>query len=165
MTPNLIKDILEPTIIAAFVSGFVSLIAASLTAFVALRTTDRQIQIDNITKERAKWRDKIRDKAGETYDAWSSTDTIKLRKLRVIFAVNLNPFHIEDNGILAVIDRLGLNSNEEIIREFSNRVSLLLKHDWERAKHEAKPWLFRFVSCSPRRTPYEEFLKQQPPKN
>lgn len=54
-----LQDFLTPTLVAA-------LVAASfrfLRPFVTLRTSERRIQIENITRERAKWREKIRTKS------------------------------------------------------------------------------------------------------
>lgn len=42
---------------------------------------------------------------------------------------------------------------EARLAEFSGRVAYLLKHDWERAKHEAKAWFSR--RNAPERKRYE----------
>jgi hypothetical protein len=159
MTQSLLSEVLEPTIVAAFVSGVISLIGLSLSAFVALRTNDRQIQIENITKERAKWRDKIRKMSIQAHQAWASGNTEKIKEIRLNFTLNLNPFHGEDAAILESIDKLSGKKDDLEIEEFSDRVSLLLKHDWERAKFEAKSWNARFFCCQPTRVSYSEFLQ------
>ena len=57
----------------------------------------------------------------------------------------LNPRDSEDNGILDSICRLnGLAESNAELDEFSKRVALLLKHDWDRAKLGASPWPWPF---------------------
>ncbi len=138
----------------AFLSS--SVVGGLVAGFVALRNSERKIQIENVTQERAKWREKIRIKSIEVHQAAVADNSAKLAELHLEFSLNLNPFHQEDKEILAVIatlknrDTLGVK-----LSEFTDRVALLLKHDWERAKHEAKPWLFRW--CPPKRTTYAKF--------
>jgi hypothetical protein len=77
----------------------------------------------------------------------------KLSELLQTFSHNLNPSDSEDQSILASISKLkSSNTFEGDLSEFSGRIALLLKHDWERAKHEAKPWFFRWKS--PKRCPF-----------
>jgi hypothetical protein len=137
-----------------------SVIAAVVAGVFVQRTNDRNIEIDNTTKERTKWRDKIRDRALDVCQACDPQKTQKLKELRLVFSVNLNPQDDEDNGILDTIERLseGKNTKENLL-EFSNRVSLLLKHDWERGKYESKSWVGRIFTRKPLRVKYEEFLK------
>jgi prolyl-tRNA synthetase len=54
--------------------------------------------------------------------------------------LNLNPVDAEDTAILNAIDRLSQSEqlDEKLLQELSDRIALLLKHDWERAKVEAK---------------------------
>ncbi|CAG1022996.1 hypothetical protein MTYM_02129 [Methylococcales bacterium] len=44
---------------------------------------------------------------------------------------------------------------DDLRLEFSDRISLLLKHDWDRAKYEAKPFFLHF--CKPIHQIYEEY--------
>ena len=64
----------------------------------------------------------------------------KLGVLRARLTLHLNPHDPEDQGILNVIVSNPTNGGEE----FTQRVALLLKHDWERAKYEASllEWLW-----------------------
>ena len=140
---------------AVFLSS--SVVGGLVAGFVALRNSERKIQIENVTQERAKWRDKIRIKSIEVYQAAVADYSANLMELRLEFSLNLNPFDNEDNAILDAIVSLKVSENRKMkLAEFSERVALLLKHDWERAKFEAKPWFFR---CSaPKRTTYAEWL-------
>lgn len=148
---------MEPILdFTAFLSS--SVVGGLVAGFVALRKSERKIQIENVTQERAKWREKIRIKSLEVQQAAVAGNAEKLSELHLEFAHNLNPFHQQDNDILAVIVALKNRDTLDIkLPEFTDRVALLLKHDWERAKHEAKPWFFR--CCPPKRTSYEELRK------
>ncbi|NCB82546.1 MAG: hypothetical protein EOM38_09140 [Bacilli bacterium] len=46
-------------------------VAGLVAGLVTLRTTERKIAIENITKQRQLWREKIRAKALETSQAYS----------------------------------------------------------------------------------------------
>ncbi len=133
-----------------------SVVGGLIAGFVALRSSERKIQIENVTQERAKWREKIRFKSVEVHQASVTDNTAKIAELHLDFSLNLNPFDQEDKDILAVIEALKNCDTLNIkLSEFSDRVSLLLKHDWDRAKYEAKPWFFR--GCPPERTSYAKF--------
>ncbi len=133
-----------------------SVVAGLVAALVAFRSGERRIQIENITQERAKWRDKIRTIALEVHKAACASDKNRLAELHLQFAMNLNPTDNEDQAILFVIGALGdQDTREERLAEFSDRVALLLKHDWQRAKLEVKPWFLRWRA--PKRICYERF--------
>ena len=133
-----------------------SVVGGLVAGFVALRNGERKIQIENVTQERAKWREKIRIKAVEVHQASVGNEPEKIAELQLEFSLNLNPFDPEDKEIIMIIAALkDRNTSEAKLGEFSVRIALLLKHDWERAKHEAKPWFFR--RCPPERTPYAKF--------
>ncbi|MFA9950655.1 hypothetical protein [Dentiradicibacter hellwigii] len=125
-------------LIISLISG---VIGGAITAYIG----NRKIQIKNITQERAKWRDKIRELSIEVYKAAIEGKYQEIDKLQIEFAVRLNPYDDEDIGILETIYKLKDKQNQEEslskkLEEFSDRVALLLKHDWERAKYEAEPW-------------------------
>jgi HAMP domain-containing protein len=114
-------------------------------AFVTLYNSERKIRIENVTQERAKWRDKIRSKATEISRAATGNDNAKLLELRRELSLHLNPFDPVDNDILDQIRHLVVPSADDIdtrIDAFFKNVAYLLKHDWERAKREARFWKF-----------------------
>ena len=124
-----------------------AVVAALVAGLVTLRGSERKIQIENITQERAKWREKIRANALLVHQAAMAKDEVKLAELQLVFALLLNPHDAEDQAILTSISGLrNVQDPERRLPEFSGRLSYLLKHDWERAKYEAKPW---FTRCSP----------------
>jgi hypothetical protein len=132
-----------------------AVVAALVGAFVSRRNSERTIQIENITRGRAKWRDKIRAMASEVRQAAAARESSKLEGLRLDFSLNLNPFDKEDQEILNVICELSKSDHsDQRVQEFVDRLALLLKHDWDRAKCEAKPW--SFFRRAPRHT-YKQF--------
>lgn len=131
-------------------------VAGLIAGLVTLRKSERQIAIENITKQRKVWRDKVRTKSLDITNAIENKALSKLCGLYTEFSHLLNPEDTEDFAILSLIWRFKMGEFEENLHvEFIERVSILLKHDWERAKREAKPWFF--FSKEPERTKYNDF--------
>lgn len=128
-------------------------VAALVSALFTWRSAERRIQIENITQERAKWREKIRGHALSIHRAASRRHRSGVTDGRAAMTALLNPFDADDQAILTCIDRIASNDDTAfVLREFADRIAYLLKHDWERAKHEAK-WL-RCCEVEPRRKSY-----------
>lgn len=130
---------MDPSILlsSTVVAGFVA-------AIVSLRTNERNIKITNVTQERAKWRDAMRQLADEILEAANEHNEAKLKSLCAQLSLNLNPFDIEDQCIVkTAIELSRTDTQDKKIPEFVDRVALLLKHDWDRAKYEASPWFFK----------------------
>jgi hypothetical protein len=69
-------------------------------------------------------------------------NSARLNELQLKFSLSFSPFCQEGKDVLVVIAALKNRDILEVkLSKFSERVSLLLKHDWERVKHEAMPWL------------------------
>lgn len=142
---SMIETLLTSAVVAALVGGYVSLV-----------NSERKIQIENVTQERAKWREQIRVNAIKVHRVASKIslegENPSLVELRMVFELLLNPHDPEDVAILKCIEELD-DSKEPARRlpEFSKRLALLLKHDWERAKREAKPWWARHPFKKPLR--------------
>jgi hypothetical protein len=169
------KAILAPaTVVAAIVGLIAGVLGALIAGWVSRRNSERTIQIDNVTKERAKWRDTIRAKALQMHRRARSGKSVD--ELRLEFALNLNPSDEEDSAILQAIENLSECQDGELnlrLTSLSKRVALLLKHDWERAKREAHhPWLTYWKSSTTWkvwtrkfwtsvRQPYEEPMIQE----
>lgn len=132
-------------VVAAF-----TFLGAALTAFVTWLIAQRQILAKHVTAERAEWRKNVRARALEVHDSILCGDDDKIRRLRSEFRALLNPFDCQDQAILNCMTLNG--SREQLAEEFAERISLLLKHDWERAKLEAGFFLFRWTK-EPRRLP------------
>src|SRR3990172_4514034 len=123
-----------------------AVIAAIIAAITSLRVTSRNIKIENITKERTKWREKIRRLAVQVHIAANDDGTdrsIRLDRLALELKLSLNPEHKEDVELRKLVRRLmavDANAVDPLLKEFGDRLALLLKHDWERAKNEASPF-------------------------
>jgi len=133
-----------PTILGSAV------IAAVISAWVSRVNSERKIYIDNITKERAKWRERIRRISSE----YPGADETKKLKLKIELTSRLNPYDPEDIQLLESFRSVTSDSAQEL----SIRISLLLKHDWERAKNEAKPFVIRRINPV-RRVTFKEYMK------
>ncbi len=125
-------------------------IAAIISAWVARVNSERNIYIDNITKERAKWRESIRRIASE----YPGANEDAKAKLKIELASRLNPYDPEDIQLLESLRSVTADNQQEL----TIRISLLLKHDWERAKNEAKSFLRRRINRV-RRLTFKEYME------
>ncbi|ASA56710.1 hypothetical protein [Vibrio gazogenes] len=122
-----------------------SVFAALVTAFFTRRSHEETIALKYITEERAKWREKIKETMVSLNEAVNSPQLngerlSKTRKASTYLKLSLNPEpeHTIDREILECIKRLCNEPNYERFCILEERVSILLKHDWERAKSEAR---------------------------
>lgn len=127
-------------------------LAAVVSALVAVLTSERRIAAENVLQERKKWRDQIREVASEVRKTLALGDVGKLGEMQARFSLLVNPHCRQDQDILQLI----MAGDVSRAAEFTQRVVLLLKHDWERAKHEAsfRRWL---LEQRPVRVRFEEF--------
>lgn len=139
----MITTILTSTVIAAIVSNV-----------VVLLTSERRLAAENVIQERMKWRDKVRELASCVHKELvrAEADTAKLQGLRAKLTLHLNPHDENDQQILQLIAPIGLGRADE----FTQRVALLLKHDWERSKQEASLFC-RITERPPARVRFENF--------
>ncbi len=120
------------------VLSLITLLGVVVTAFVTWLIAQRRLMGEHVTAERTKWRDRIREKASNVHDAIMSGNADDALRLRSEFRALLNPFDPDDREILCRIDAEGCNDcRKHRALEFGRSISLLLKHDWERAKLEA----------------------------
>ena len=143
-----------PTILS---SGVVAGLVAGL---VTLRTSERKIAIENITQQRQQWREKIRDIAQRIKSSYKNDEKEELHSQYVEMQLLLNPEDVDDRSILDTIWSMAEESAPGALHiELAEKLSLLLKHDWERAKREAKPVWYR---CSEtKRVSYNEFKSKR----
>ena len=150
---------------AVIVTAGTALLTALLTAVVTWQIAAKRFVVENIDRERTKWRDEVRGIATCVHDAMIGGDTKELDRLRDKLRTRLNPYHYcakgrEDGKI---IKSVSLPPGVEPLKqaeEFSYRIALLLKHDWQRAKHNVK--LCSCKCCEPPRVSYCEWLRRQP---
>jgi hypothetical protein len=130
-----------------------AVVAAIVSGLVALLTAERRIAAENVIQDRMKWRDKVRGLVSEVRQATAvEQDTAKLAELRAQFSLHLNPHDQRDQEILSLI----APDNAGRVEELTQRVSLLLKHDWERAKYEASLYR-RLLEKPPERLAFEDY--------
>lgn len=126
--------------------------------FSGLRKSERDFFGQYVIGERQKWRDHIRDQADAIQLIVESiVDTSEskkeaaasLRKIRTSIAVRLNPGDADDNDLLKALDELigkcKTIGHDELVdsKTVIEKISWLLKHDWNRVKHETRPiWHF-----------------------
>ncbi len=140
--------------LATFITSTV--VAGLVAGLVSLRVAERRIAIENITQERAKWRDRIRLKAADAFVAIRTSDQSAIAELQSAFSLLLNPLDPED---IAIVNSIAPGEGKpDQAKEFSDRVALLLKHNWERAKHEARPWFY--FTKEPARTTYVAYCNR-----
>ena len=142
-----------------------TVLAAIVAAIVAAWTAQRKIGIENITQDRRAWREKVREKALSVHDSLVSRNEESLDKLRAEFRAILNPTDEDDKEIISCISLPEERKELERAEEFAERIALLLKHDWERAKLEAGPLVKRVkyvrewivaILYTPNREKYEQ---------
>ncbi|WP_217511795.1 hypothetical protein [Vibrio metschnikovii] len=112
------------------------LISALVTALFSKFVSDKSHKIENITKERKEWRDRLRSIVIEVVKASQAEDVKALKLLEAELIVRLNPKDKEDQLILKSLENISNDWSATNIQEFCDRVSYLLKHDWERVKQE-----------------------------
>ncbi len=135
-------------------------VAGVVAGLITLRTSARKIAIENITQQRQLWRETIRTKALDVIHTYVRKNTVRLRELYVEFQLILNPGDNDDKSILDSIWDMALEKeNKNLPIELSEKLALLLKHDWERTKKEAKPVFLRWGK--PKRTAYSEFKNKR----
>lgn len=133
-----------------------TVLAGLVAALVSLRSSERKIHVENVTQERAKWRSAMRALADVLIKAAREGNAKEVERQCAQLALNVNPFDAEDKALVEIAKKFsGATDLDGHLLEFTDRMALLLKHDWERAKREAHPWFFR--GSEPRRIPYCEF--------
>lgn len=130
--------------ITSLLAGFsVPVIAGWLGSLLSLRKDERSIEIEQVTKERAKWRDNMRKITTEIAEVYFKNKTSpipgRVAGLRGRLATSINPKDDEDDRmILSHFDEI-FSGNRSDLDVFSKRIALLLKHDWERVKWDSMP--------------------------
>lgn len=127
-----------------------------IASFIAFRKDERAVQLEQVTKERTKWRDNMRKLCEEIAIAHVehriNEKPATVASLRARLATSINPKEkIHDGAILAHYDRLFSGESDDL-RLFTHRIALLLKHDWERVKWECTPLYIK---------PFKRFSKMQ----
>ena len=123
--------------------GSLAAIGGLIASLIAFRKDERAVQLEQVTKERTKWRNNIRELCEEiaAVQVGNKTNPVpaKVASLRARLATSINPKDkTDDEAILAHYDRLFSGESDDL-KLFTRRIALLLKHDWERVKWECMP--------------------------
>lgn len=121
----------------AAVAGLMAGITGSM---VQNSIANKKVYEKNIIQERKEWRDKIRDLTSELNRTnFKSCEKIDYQRIKSEFQTRLNPYSEdeEDKKIIETLDKFIQNREKETLNEFNERVSYLLKYDWEIVKIES----------------------------
>ncbi len=135
-----------------------ALIGAILGSVITLLVASKRFVIENVTAERQKWRDDIRKLSSKIATEIANGKADKLRCLRAELRTKLNPLDADDILIIECVHEWPPHCRERISERFAILVSLLLKHDWERAKKEAA--FFSMPLCPPVRHTLSQLAKR-----
>lgn len=126
--------------------------SAFIAGWISASIHNKTIEAANVTQERAKWREEIRQLSAEVSKIMllGKDKHNQMANLRSQFMLRLNPTDKLDIEIVDLI-KIDVDDLEEHERKFSIKVAALLKHDWERAKFEVKPWYKKCGEQSPSR--------------
>lgn len=120
-----------------------TVIAGWIASFFALRKDERAVQLEQITKERTKWRDNMRKTSEEIAQLYFENKATavpgKVAALRARLVTSINPKDDpNDQLILTHYDEIfsGAKADLDVL---TKRIALLLKHDWERVKWDCTP--------------------------
>jgi len=128
-------------------------IAALVSALVSLLNSERQIAAQNVIQERKEWRNKIRLLAFAVHKALvPEVHASTLNVLQAKLSLLINPHDVMDEEILQIVAACDPARADE----FTRRIALLLKHDWERAKHESSIWR-SLLQKTPERVAYKNY--------
>ncbi|MGL4706793.1 hypothetical protein [Aeromonas veronii] len=97
---------------------------------------DKSIIIQNITQERQKWRDKIRELVIEINKNSLNENWDKVTEARAQLQVLINPYDENDKDIIHRLICLEYYKKTSTLLKINDSISRLLKHDWERVKKE-----------------------------
>ncbi|WP_288533786.1 hypothetical protein [uncultured Haemophilus sp.] len=122
----------------------ITLLTAVVTAIISFIQFNKNIKIEQITKERTKWREEIRRISKELisldYSIRSSNEILKATHIKssllAELEMRLNPYDDFDQSILNIAR--GDLSNQDNKSNFIRLISILLKQDWEVVKYETK---------------------------
>ncbi|KAA0893451.1 hypothetical protein [Oryzomonas rubra] len=142
------------TLVASLTGALLALFGVALTAFFTSRNNNKNVFINTVTVERAKWRTEMRNTIAEfcrvCYEQLEGPTKInipKLQELRILTKLRLNPDqkHELDAAIMVsaanVIDGLVSSQRALVISNLQileNKVQELLKQEWDKSKTEAK---------------------------
>ncbi len=136
-------------------AGF-TLAGALVGALATYNLGYRKIQAEHIVKERAVWREKIRFAMASVVEKPSLANR---KALWLTLSLNTNPFDPKDLCLVERAENLMNQFDRDNFKELVVDVTLLLKHDWDRAKGELK--LFDVPPLRMRYQDYKNWLNRR----
>lgn len=147
-------DFKDPIPLIGIVATFAAAVANLVYSVVSIRKTR---YINAITTARINWIQSLREKvsrfSGLAYH-WAITPlgsdasqriVEEADVLRVLIRLHLNPYDDEDKKMMALLEEIPkftdpaqFSKLQEAIESLVNGIQLRLKHEWDRAKREAK---------------------------
>lgn len=124
------------------VQVLIALIGSSVVAaLVGKFNNDRNLKLKYITEERSKWRERVKEHSSKIISK-SFDSNEKLIESITWLQLSLNPNDDNEKQIISCLERIKQDPNNDDERNLLRKmVSQLLKHDWERAKKEARVFL------------------------
>lgn len=147
-------------------STLFTIITAIITAIVTVYISGRKNYNDVVAEERKKWRASIKN----TLEKLDFHNPDEVEKAIVFLNLNLNPFDDADKAIIDQFIHLKENIADDLIQKQDKKdiicnVSYLLKHDWERQKHESSLFMINTTKNEPQRSVLNnKFFKERKPK-
>ncbi|KJB84714.1 hypothetical protein AZ66_29240 [Paenibacillus sp. E194] len=134
---------MDSSSIITFISS--AAFAAIVSGIVATRTNNKNMALKYITEERATWRKNVKEIAAKIYSQ-NIDNKQQLKELTAQLILNLNPLDEQDNTLdKKIIELLKTiekgDPSQRVLDDFRDCVGILLKHDWERSKDEAKSFI------------------------
>jgi hypothetical protein len=150
-TPVLVALVGFLGVVIGAIFGF---IGVGITALFTSRNNNKNIFINTVTSERAKWRDELRNNTaefcklayGQSHNQ-GTFDRLRLEELRVLIRLRLNPNpkHALDKIILDAttevtnaLDGSAATDVRQQLQTIEANVQALLKQEWEKSKQEAR---------------------------
>lgn len=142
--------------IGVLVGAVIGFLGSLFGSWVSFRQNDKNLFVQTVTNERAKWRQDLRDATGQLVQhIYAYTDNpdaetfCKIHEYRVAVRLRVNPENPDRNKLDAeILSALsGLRETSQIINKetalaMAERIELsvqkLLKQEWEKSKREAK---------------------------
>lgn len=136
----MILNTMEAALVVLLAAVTGGLVAGIVTAWL-LRGWYRRSKL--LDERRNRWRSEVK-RAATRIVSGTCQDPAQLRMWATDLRLNLDPDDGEDKKILFYLDRILYDpTDEEAKQQLCDRITYLLKYEWEDAKRETRVWPFR----------------------
>lgn len=123
-----------------------SLISSFLAIWLGKLKNTKHLRLEQIATERKEWRDRITKLVVNSRHAFDKKDRNLFKRIEAELVIKLNPKDRQDAKIIELAGEISDSWNVEKLEEFHQRISLLLKYDWDLTRQETSSTLkFRFL--------------------